>query len=43
MVYKTAIFLCIKGINYLTFGVTDLFHLTGEISGVLPNFIQSEF
>jgi len=43
VVYKTAIFLCIQGINYLTFVVSDLFHLTGEISGFLPNFIQSKF
>jgi hypothetical protein len=27
----------------LTLGVSAFFHLTGEISGFLPNFIQYEF
>jgi hypothetical protein len=27
----------------LTLGVSAFFHLTGEISGFLPNFTQSEF
>ena len=31
-----------KGFSNLTLGVSD-FDLTGEISGFLPNFIQSEF
>jgi len=40
---RSAIFFFFKGFNDLTLGVSAFFHLTGEISGFLPNFIQYEF
>jgi len=40
---RSAIFFFFEGFYYLTLGVSAFFHLTGEISGFLPNFIQSEF
>ena len=40
---RSAIFFFFEGFYYLALGVSAFFHLTGEISGFLPNFIQSEF
>jgi hypothetical protein len=40
---RSAIFFFFKGFKDLTIGVSAFFHLTGEISGFLPNFIQFEF
>ncbi len=38
---RSAIFFFFEGFYNLTLGVSAFFHLTGEISGFLPNFIQS--
>lgn len=43
VVNRSAAFFFFEGFYYLTLGVSAFFHLTGEISGFLPNFTQSEF
>ena len=43
IVNRSAAFFFFEGFYYLALGVSAFFHLTGEISGFLPNFIQSEF